>query len=73
MLSLLLFQVGKSMYNLNSDMRNINTWQKFKFHQHSTNPSLFKKEFTPSALKCSVASLKVEKIIIVILCNLKQH
>jgi hypothetical protein len=58
------------MYNLNSDILNINTWQKFK---RSTNPSLFKKEFTPSALKCSIASLKVEKIIIVILSNLKQH
>jgi hypothetical protein len=41
-LSILLFVVdNKSMYNLNSDIHNINTWQKLNFHQPSTNLSLY--------------------------------
>jgi hypothetical protein len=43
-LSLLLFVVdNKSMYNLNSDTRNIKMRQKLNFHQHSANLSLYQK------------------------------
>jgi hypothetical protein len=34
---------NKSMYNLNSDINNNNMRQKFKFHQHSANISLYRK------------------------------
>jgi hypothetical protein len=34
---------NKSMYNLNSDMYNVNTRQKFNFHQYPTNLSLYQK------------------------------
>jgi hypothetical protein len=40
--SLLIFVIeNKSMYNLNSDIYNINTMQKFNFHQYSTNLALY--------------------------------
>jgi hypothetical protein len=42
--SLLIFVIeNKRMYNLNSDIYNINTRQKFNFHQYSTNLSLYQK------------------------------
>jgi hypothetical protein len=42
--SLLIFVIeNESMYNLNSDIYNINTRQKFNFHQYSTDLSLYQK------------------------------
>jgi hypothetical protein len=62
-LSPLLFVVdNRSMYILNSDIHNINTRQKLNIHTNIHQKYLYiKKEFTPSASKCSVISLKVSK------------
>jgi hypothetical protein len=43
-LSVILFVIdNKSIYTLNSDIHNINTRQKFNFHQHTENISLYLK------------------------------
>jgi hypothetical protein len=56
-LSILLFVVdNKSMYNLNSDINNINMRQQFNFHQHSANLSLYRKGVYSFGIK--IASLK---------------
>jgi hypothetical protein len=59
-LSLILVVVHcKGMYNLNSDIHNKNMRQQFNFQQHSANLYLILKEYTPSALKCSIVSPNV--------------
>jgi hypothetical protein len=69
-LSHLLFVVdNKSMYNLNSDIHDISTRQKTQLPP--TCSKYIEKEFTPSASKCSTASLKASKQQLVILSNLK--
>jgi hypothetical protein len=64
---------NKSMYNLNTDIHNVNTRQKLNFDQHSANLSLYQKGVHSFGIKNSVASLKVSKKQLVILSNLKQH
>jgi hypothetical protein len=60
--SRLLFVVdNKSMHNLNSEMHNINTRQNLNFTNIHQSYLYIKKEFTPSASKCSITSLKVSK------------
>jgi hypothetical protein len=71
--SLIIFVIeNKSKYNLNSDIYNINTRQKFNFHQYSTNLSLNQKgvysfgikvfNYLPRTLKKGIDNNKQFKI-----------